>query len=90
MLEIKETNIAKKKNIIVELPVEKKLPEVRSGKNSTTKTKKKGKILSSEFLRLRLDWNVEFIFTKYLYKIENTRKRIILKPTTPSSVKISK
>tara|TARA_B110000971_G_C19789716_1_gene399193 strand:+ start:512 stop:679 length:168 start_codon:yes stop_codon:yes gene_type:complete len=55
LLEIKETNIAKKKNIIVELPVEKKLPEVRSGKNSTTKTKKKGKILSSEFLRLRLD-----------------------------------
>ena len=85
---ILETNIAKTINIIVELLVVKKLPDVLSGKNSKRKIKKKGRTSLSKECKFNLNWRL--FLTKILRNTINMKNKIILKPTSPRSVKISK
>tara|TARA_B110000971_G_C19573385_1_gene304058 strand:- start:67 stop:342 length:276 start_codon:yes stop_codon:yes gene_type:complete len=87
-LEIKETNIAKITNITDALPVEKKLPDVLSGKNSIKKIKIKGKAF--RFKELRLNSNGAVFFIKSPYNIASIKIKIITKPTKPRSDNISK
>jgi hypothetical protein len=86
--ETKETNTAKTKNIIVALPVEKKLPDVRKGKNSTRKIKKNGII--SLLGEIKSNLNKLSFFKNILLASKNIKNKIILNPTKPRSVIISK
>ena len=79
--------MAKIINVKPALEVEKKLPDVRIGKNSTIKYKKKGKTLVSKF---KLNWNNLFFFIKSLYNNKNTKDKIIPTPIRPKSTRISK
>ena len=84
----KETNIAIIIKIIVALLVEKKLPEVLKGKNSTNNIKKTGIFSSACIFDKQIFLSLKKYFSDFLNR-ESIKNKIISSPNIPKSDIIS-